>query len=131
VPPRRRTDPAAGHAAVGSWLQDPGAADRTTLATAVRYTLELLAERAPGNSVELRVPPFGAVQCLPGPRHTRGTPPSVVETDAGTWLSLATGGQVWADAAATGRVLASGERSDLSPWLPVVGQGLPLGTVEQ
>lgn len=68
---------------------------RTDLATAVRYLLQLLVEKAPGNSVEVRVPPFGAVQVVEGPRHTRGTPPNVVETDPQTWIGLATGTQSW------------------------------------
>lgn len=125
---RRRTDPASGEAALAAWRRQPEGADRATLATAVRYTLQVLAERAPGNSVELRVPPFGAVQCVHGPRHTRGTPPSVVEADAGTWLALATGRLAWSDAVTTGRVRASGARSDLSPWLPVTRP--VLGTVD-
>jgi len=118
VPPRRK-DPAAGEAALAAWRRDPHDVDRPTLATAVRHTLDLMAQRAPGNSVEVRVPPFAAVQCVPGPRHTRGTPASVVETDAGTWLALATGALTWGEAVESGRVRASGERSDLSPWLPV------------
>lgn len=97
---------------------DPG---RTDLATAVRYLLQLLAEKAPGNSVEVRVPPFGAVQVLEGPRHTRGTPPNVVETDPRTWLELVTGRTPWADALAAGRVSASGVRADLGPVLPLEG----------
>ena len=125
---RRRTDPASGEAALSTWRREPDGVGRVTLATAVRYTLQVLAERAPGNSVELRVPPFGAVQCVPGPRHTRGTPPSVVEADSGTWLALATGQLAWSDAVTTGRVRASGARSDLSPWLPVTTP--ILGTVE-
>jgi hypothetical protein len=85
----------------------------------------MLADRAPGNSVEVRVPPFGVVQCVAGPRHTRGTPPNVVETDAGTWLALATGALTWPDAVAAGRVRASGQRADLSGWLPLLdGEGL-------
>jgi hypothetical protein len=92
---------------------------RTDHATAVRYLLQLLAEKAPGNSVEMRVPPFGAVQVVEGPRHTRGTPPNVVETDADTWIALATGVEQWTDAAAAGRIRASGTRSDLSPLLPL------------
>ena len=91
MPPRRRTDPVAGESALTTWLADPDAVDRPTLATAVRFTLEELGARAPGRSVEVRVPPFGAVQCIEGPTHTRGTPPNVVETDAVTWLALATG----------------------------------------
>jgi Bacterial SCP ortholog len=87
---------------------------------AVRFLLEELAAQAPGRSVEVRVPPHGAVQCVPGPRHTRGTPPNVVETDAMTWVALATGDLGWAEAMAEGRVQASGERADLSGFLPVV-----------
>src|SRR5690606_21415605 len=94
--------------------------DRTTLALAVRYSLQLLADQAPGGTVEVRVPPHGAVQCIEGPKHTRGTPPNVVETDAGTWIALATGTLSWADARAAGRVQASGQRADLSGHLPVV-----------
>lgn len=95
---------------------DPG---RTDLATAVRYLLQLLAEKAPGNSVEVRVPPFGAVQVLEGPRHTRGTPPNVVETDPATWIAVATGQEEWTVAVSAGRIVASGVRADLSPLLPL------------
>ncbi|BDI24066.1 sterol carrier family protein [Herbiconiux sp. L3-i23] len=98
---------------------------RPVLATAVRYTLQLLAERAEGNTVEVRVPPFGAVQCIPGPRHTRGTPPNVVEMDAATWLGLATGRIRFADAVDDAIVTASGTRADLSAVLPL--PGLPRG----
>lgn len=104
-----------------AWLSSPAALDRPTLATAVRFTLEELTARAPGPTTEVRVPPFGAVQCLPGPKHTRGTPPNVVETDAQTWLGLALGRLSWADAVATGRVRASGQRADLSVILPLTG----------
>ncbi|WP_436968459.1 sterol carrier family protein [Demequina zhanjiangensis] len=135
--PRRRIQVAAGKAAVESWrrasaasegLHEPSAAiarddaptpDRTTLATAVRYTLEELSVRAPGRSVEVRVPPFGAVQCIEGSTHTRGTPPAVIETDAQTWLALATGSLSWADAVAAGSLQASGERADLGAFLPL------------
>ncbi len=92
---------------------------RSDYATAVRYLLQLLVEKAPGNAVEVRVPPFGAVQVLEGPRHTRGTPPNVVETDTATWIALATGAESWADAVAAGRILASGTRADLSALLPL------------
>jgi hypothetical protein len=98
---------------------------RPALRAAVRYTLGLLVERAPGKSVEVRVPPLAAVQCLPGPRHTRGTPPNVVETDPVTWLNLATGRLTWPAAVAGGRVYASGKRADLSAYLPVVSDGSP------
>ncbi|MDO5627140.1 MAG: sterol carrier family protein [Mobilicoccus sp.] len=114
----RRISPADGAAAVAAWrAEDVG---RATRATAVRYTLEELAERAPGHAVEVRVPPFGVVQCIEGPRHRRGTPPAVVETDAQTWLSLAVGDLTWAVAVDTGAVRASGQRTDLTEYLPLV-----------
>jgi hypothetical protein len=106
-------------AAVRAASADSVAPVRTDLATAVRYLLQLLAEKAPGGSVEVRVPPFGAVQVIEGPRHTRGTPPNVVETDPATWIALATGEEQWADAAASGRILASGIRADLADVLPL------------
>ena len=87
--------------------------------TAVRFTLEELAEAAPGNAVEVRVPPDGAVQAVEGPRHTRGTPPNVVETDAQTWLALATGALTWDSAVADGRTPASGESATCAKWLPL------------
>ncbi|PPK97869.1 hypothetical protein CLV92_10219 [Kineococcus xinjiangensis] len=118
MPPRRRTDPTAGLAGLQRALA-PDAA-RTDVATAVRFTLEELAARAPGGSVEVRVPPFGAVQCVEGPRHTRGTPPNVVETDPRTWLELAVGALTFADAQAAGRVSASGARADLGDLLPLL-----------
>lgn len=92
---------------------------RTETATAVRYLLQLLAEKAPGNTVEVRVPPFGAVQVVQGPRHTRGTPPNVVEMDAATWIDLATGAQSWPEAVARGHVSASGTRADLTALVPL------------
>ena len=102
-----------------AWLADPDTLARPTLATAVRFTLEELTARAPGPTTEVRVPPFGAVQCLPGPRHTRGTPPNVVETDVATWLHLATGTLAWADGIGSGRIHASGQRADLTAELPL------------
>ena len=119
MPPRRRTDPGLGRAALAAWRADPVGVDRATLGTAVRYTLEELGSRAPGRSVEVRVPPFGAVQCVDGPRHTRGTPPNVVESDAETWLRLATGEQRWAQALAEGRLRVSGTRAHLDALLPL------------
>ncbi len=117
---RARIDDGVGDAAVREWATDPEGAGRDIRALAVRYTLQLLAERAEGNTVEVRVPPFGAVQCIEGPRHTRGTPPNVVETDAATWLTLATGTLTWADGLQTGRIHASGQRADLSGHLPIL-----------
>lgn len=85
----------------------------------VKHYLAVLAERAPGKSVEVRVPPYAAVQCIEGVRHTRGTPPAVIETDPATWLALARGELDWAAAVGSGHVRASGERTDLSPYLPL------------
>ncbi len=96
--------------------------DRNTTATTVRYLLQLLTERAEGNTVEVRVPPFGAVQAIEGPRHTRGTPPNVIEMDAATWIAIATGAESWADALAAGRIHASGTRADISFTLPLLRQ---------
>ena len=118
---KRRINPADGSLALAQWRRAPEDADRRTVATAVRYCLEELGTRAEGNSVEVRVPPFGVTQCVPGPRHTRGTPPNVVETDAATWLALATGAETWEHAVADGTVAASGTRTDLSSWLPLFG----------
>jgi hypothetical protein len=92
---------------------------REALRGAVIYTLDLLASRASGRAVEVRVPPFGAIQAIEGPRHTRGTPPNVVETDALTWVLLAAGRLAWAVAEVSGAVRASGPRSDLAGYLPL------------
>jgi hypothetical protein len=92
---------------------------RAVLGAAVKTTARWLAQQVPGRSVEVRIPPHVAVQCVEGPRHTRGTPPNVIETDAATWLRLATGELAWADAVAEGRVTASGNRADLSAHLPL------------
>jgi hypothetical protein len=96
-----------------------GDAARPDVATAVRYLLQLLAEKAPGNAVEVRVPPFGAVQVVEGPRHTRGTPPNVVEMDAATWIAVATGEMPWADAVDSGAARPSGIRADLTRLVPL------------
>jgi Bacterial SCP ortholog len=119
---RRRIATEDGSAAIAAWLEGLRSgvpAGRSTVATAVRYSLEELAEKAPGNSVEVRVPPFGVAQCVAGPRHTRGTPPNVIETDADTWLSMVTGRTGWADAVGSGQVAASGLRADLAAYLPL------------
>ena len=87
----------------------------------VKHYLAVLAERAPGNSVEVRITPYAAVQVIPGVRHTRGTPPAVIETDGETWLDLATGRTSWHQALRDGTVVASGERTDLTAYLPLVG----------
>lgn len=98
----------------------PVPVDRAALAIATRELTAILAGQAPGRTVEVRVPPFAAVQAIAGPRHTRGTPPNVVETDPTTWLRLATGRVAWADEVRAGRVRASGQRSDLSEYLPLL-----------
>ncbi|MTD58059.1 sterol carrier family protein [Amycolatopsis pithecellobii] len=124
MPPSRSVDPAelrAAVTAVSAWLDgNEEKPARPALAAAVRLSLRALAADAPGRSVEVRVPPFAAVQCIEGPRHTRGTPPNVIETDPRTWLELATGRLNWTDAVEAGRVTASGARADLTRQLPVV-----------
>jgi uncharacterized protein (TIGR03083 family) len=94
--------------------------DRQALAAATRLLADAFADKVPGNTVELRIPPFAAVQCVEGPRHTRGTPPNVVETDPLSWLRLATGRTGWAAALEAAQLSASGERADLSRYLPVL-----------
>ncbi|MCB1290132.1 sterol carrier family protein [Mycolicibacterium sp.] len=122
----RRIDPGATRdavLAVGSWLLDETAPqpDRAVLGTAVRLTARTLAALAPGSSVEVRVPPFVAVQCIAGPRHTRGTPPNVVETDPRTWLLLATGITTVADAESDGALRLSGTRAaEIAGLFPLV-----------
>jgi hypothetical protein len=103
-----------------AWLAgDAEQPPRAVVGVAVKTTARWLAQQVPGRSVELRVPPHVAVQLVPGPRHTRGTPPNVVETDAATWLRLATGRLTWDAAVAEGTVSASGNRADLSAHLPL------------
>lgn len=115
MPARLRTaDPWEVEAAL-----ERGATDPADVRLLVKHFLAVLAQRAPGRSVEVRVPPYAAAQVVAGVRHTRGTPPAVVETDPETWLALALGDLTWAAAVASGRVLASGERTDLSPHLPL------------
>jgi hypothetical protein len=114
---RRKIEAAAGSAAVDEVLA--GAGDRDTVALAVRYLLEVLASDFEGHTVEVRVPPWGAVQAIDGPRHTRGTPPNVIETDAATWIALATGSLPWPEAVSTARASASGQRADLREVLPL------------
>ena len=123
---RRTADPAETRAAVlavEEWLRDASAPapGREELAAAVRLTARTLAAMAPGASVEVRVPPFVAVQCIEGPRHTRGTPPNVVETTPRTWLLLATGLLDFDLAVAEGLLDVSGHRAgDIVDWLPIV-----------
>jgi len=121
--PSKRVADDSGRAAVAAALFGDDSRDVT--ATAVRYLLQCLRDKAEGNTVEVRVPPFGAVQAVQGPRHTRGTPPNVIEMDAATWLALATGTTSWRDALASGSVAASGQRADLQAYLPVNWEGAP------
>jgi|SRR6476620_8303526 hypothetical protein len=123
---RRSPDPTRTReavSAVADWLRDdtaPGP-DRSRLADAVRLTARTLAAQAPGATVELRIPPFVAVQCISGLTHTRGNPPNVVETDSRTWLLLATGLIALPDAVADGALRLSGARAaELADWLPIV-----------
>ncbi len=120
-------DPAAGREAVEKVLRaldadgtdDVGAG---ALSLALRHCASLLRERAPGHSIEVRIPGAAgtAFQCGEGPRHTRGTPPNIVETDASTFVQLAAGRADWGDAVRDGRVRASGLRADLSAFLPLL-----------
>ncbi|AIG64646.1 hypothetical protein CATYP_08805 [Corynebacterium atypicum] len=126
----KKIDPAQVRAdvlAVADWVRDPQQEtrpERSALARAVRGSVRMLAQEAPGHAVELRVPPFAAVQCIDGPRHTRGTPPNVVETDPATWLRLAVGLADFDSAVAAGKVTSSGSRaSDVAAHLPVVALG--------
>jgi hypothetical protein len=96
-------------------------ADKADLRLLTKHLLALLVRKAPGGAVEVRVPPYAVAQCVEGTRHTRGTPPAVVEMDPATWIALGLGDLRWADAADRGRLTASGERSDLSPLLPLLG----------
>ncbi len=126
---RQRADPAKTREAVLAvldWLRDESRAapDRDALAAAVRLTARTLATVAPGASVEVRIPPFAAVQCIAGPRHNRGTPPNVVEADPRTWLLLATGLAPLEEAKATGALRLSGSRAgEIGHWLPLFDVG--------
>ena len=109
-------------AAEGPRRARPGgrrAASTDDLRLLTKHFLAVLETRAPGHSVEVRVPPYAAVQVIPGVRHTRGTPPAVVEADAETWIALSTGSIAWSDAERQGLISASGERADLAPYLPL------------
>ena len=123
---RRSADPVKTRAAVAAvmdWLRDDGLPqpDRAVLGDAVRATARTLAMLAPGAAVEVRVPPFVAVQCISGPKHTRGNPPNLVETEPRTWLLLATGRLTLADAVAAGAVHMSGARAaEIARALPLV-----------
>lgn len=88
----------------------------------VKRTLALLADKYPGKAIEVRIPPYAAVQCGDGPKHTRGTPANVIEMSADTWLQLVTGARTWADALNEGLISASGSRADLSHLLPLAGK---------
>ena len=119
--PARRPDPRGPQlvASVLRALDGDVPPEPAELRDAARYLLALLATRHPGRVLEVRIPPVAAVQCLPGPVHTRGTPPNVVETDPLTWVRLATGRLGWADAVGSAAVHASGPRADLSAYLPL------------
>lgn len=127
--PRDKADPAKARQAVlavAEWLRDESGPqpERQELATAVRLTARTLAAVAPGRSVELRVPPFVAVQCITGLTHTRGTPPNVVETDPRTWLLLATGELPFGEAQRTAALRLSGSRAgEIEHWLPLFDLG--------
>lgn len=119
MPARLRVADAADVAAALERV-DAGVVERADQKLLTQHFLAVLSERAPGRAVEVRVPPYAAAQVIEGVRHTRGTPPAVVETDAATWIALATGATTWHDAVRAGRVTASGERADLAAYLPLV-----------
>ncbi|HLQ56269.1 MAG TPA: sterol carrier family protein [Streptosporangiaceae bacterium] len=112
-------------AAVAAALDSGLVPCREALRAAAMRLLDRLVARAPGRAVEVRIPPFAAAQCVEGPRHTRGTPPNVVETDAATWVRLATGRLAWASATADGLIRASGRRADLAAYLPLPPSDAP------
>ena len=114
----RPADPAVVGPAVERFRE--GCADDADLRLLVKHLLALLVQRAPGGAVEVRVPPYAAAQAVGGTTHKRGTPPAVVELDVPTWVALALGDLSWAEAERAGRLRASGERSDLSPLLPLL-----------
>lgn len=93
---------------------------RAAVAEACRLSVALLGEDAPGHSVEVRVPPFAAVQCVAGSVHRRGTPPNVVQCAPRAWLRLATGVDTLADAEAAGAEVSGAHAADVAHWLPVV-----------
>jgi Bacterial SCP ortholog len=119
--PPRKLDPngPATVAEVGTVIDQGDEPPQAALREAARYLLQVLERDAPGRSVEVRVVPVAAVQCVAGPRHTRGTPPNVIEMDSLTWFKLATGRLGWTDAVRTGAIKASGARADLSAYLPL------------
>lgn len=112
-------DTTAVAAALARWHERGASTERADLRLLTKHYLALLQQHAPGNSVEVRVPPFAAVQVVPGVRHKRGTPPAVVELSADAWIALAVGDLSWAEAEQEGRLLASGQRADLTAYLPL------------
>lgn len=114
----RPADPALVGPALERFRAGTAAPEDLRLLT--KHLLAVLVAKAPGGAVEVRIPPYAVAQCVEGTRHTRGTPPAVVEMDPATWIAVAAGDLDWHDAEAAGRLIASGERSDLSPLLPVV-----------
>ena len=110
-------DPDLRQQALDAWRA--GSATRDDLKLLVKDALARLQAVAPGHSVEVRVPPYAAAQAIAGVRHTRGTPPAVIETDADTWIAVSVGDLPWAEAIESGRVRASGERTDLASYLPL------------
>ena len=114
---RRKIAKPDGLEAIAAYLSGDTAGG--SIATAVRFLLEELGTNHPGNSVEVRIPPFGAVQCIEGPTHTRGTPANVVEMDPTSWLELALGKHTFEELASSGKLTASGSRSDLGGLFPI------------
>ena len=114
---RRKIAKPDGEVAIQAYLE--GLASDEQLATAVRFLLEELGTKYPGNSVEVRIPPYGAVQCIEGPSHSRGTPANVVELDPESFVALALGRMSFEDLMSAGKLTASGNRSDLAGLFPI------------
>jgi len=114
---RRKITQPKGQEAIQAYLE--GSANSASLATAVRFLLEELGSNHPGNSVEVRIPPYGAVQCIEGPSHSRGTPANVVEMDPASWIELALGKITFEHLLLEGKLTASGNRSDLAGLFPI------------
>lgn len=119
--PQRRIKPLDGIIAVRAVLSDSSKRVNSDddFKAAVRYLLEELSFLRPGRSVEVRVPPLGAVQCVDGLTHRRGTPPNTIELNPADWFALAVGEVTWDALVASGRILASGTRADISDALPI------------
>jgi hypothetical protein len=97
------------------------------IAVAVKEILDLIKKISPGKLVELRIPPYGAIQCVAGSNHKRGTPPNTVEMSAQALIQLRSNPKMWAELVASGQISASGVASDLSSVFSQLSQKYPVG----